>query len=460
MISKNPQRVAWITVFSGFILFCILCAGSTWFIRWFIFESPADLRLHVYVARGTLSISAQDNLESRSTSSNTTVQSGERIRTDTLSQGHLTIQDPFDEKLILATVQMMPDSELTIQKATRPRFNLGNQPFTIQLGRAKGNFNIHVSPEPQRPILLEVMGDSQSIRLEHAGYYIVHVNGQGLTVTVRQGQAILVAGNGQTRLVKRDQTGELHFIRRDRQRLEAAFNLTTAANFDVIPNSLFASSADPDAPEQPALSANAYLWGCFPSKPELDDQPRGNSERLFFQDRYAIHFERTGQGSSEVGCNASLFAPEHVDDTPPDVLDVSGYNSLRVRATLYLESHSLEGCGTLGTECALMIKITYRNQNQVATGGTSEWLQGFYIHNLNGLGRTRCDSCFQEHIQVNGQAWYTFESGDLVRDLPIEQQNLRPAEILAVRVYSSGHSYEAYISELALVGQVIEEPTP
>ncbi len=52
------------------------------------------------------------------------------------------------------------------------------------------------------------------------------------------------------------------------------------------------------------------------------------------------------------------------------------------------------------------------------------WYHGFYAEYRPNEGRTICDACWEEHEQINKDAWYTYESGNLFTDWPEGQ---RPA---------------------------------
>jgi hypothetical protein len=101
-----------------------------------------------------------------------------------------------------------------------------------------------------------------------------------------------------------------------------------------------------------------------------------------------------------------------------------------------------------------MLRMRYRSIADIRNNSSSEWVQGFYIHFDSRTGaRIRYDPLAAEHIHVNAESWFAFESRDFVLDLPTDQQDSRPVEISEIQVYASGHEYEAYISELSLLGR-------
>ena len=78
------------------------------------------------------------------------------------------------------------------------------------------------------------------------------------------------------------------------------------------------------------------------------------------------------------------------------------------------------------------------------------WRQGFYSDRPpEDSNPQTCDTCKHVHEQINPNAWYIYESSDLLKEFPEEQ---KPVSIVRIRVYSSGHQYDVSLSELALLG--------
>jgi hypothetical protein len=138
----------------------------------------------------------------------------------------------------------------------------------------------------------------------------------------------------------------------------------------------------------------------------------------------------------------------HIETGISQELDesVSDATSLFVTALLKVNQQSLPFCGADGTECPVMLRITYVD----AQGGTHEWLQGFY--SLVGGGYTNvCAVCEGNptHIEVPQGAWYTYTSPNLIQEL--RERGIEPATILNVDVYASGHSFFSEVDEVTLL---------
>ena len=66
----------------------------------------------------------------------------------------------------------------------------------------------------------------------------------------------------------------------------------------------------------------------------------------------------------------------------------------------------------------------------------------------------RCDTCAQDHEQLNKDTWYTYTSGNLLQILPEGQ---RPVAVYSVKFYASGHEYDVLLGEVALMAGVMSE---
>lgn len=428
----HPQRVAWITVVSGFFVFCLICAAGLYGARWFVFDSTTSLHATAHVSRGTIGLSSPDEINERVVRSEFPVDQGDSLRTDELTQGHLSISDPLEDNQVVATIQVMPGSQLQLNQAARPRFGLSQKPYTVRLRAPAGTFEVYVSPQLTRELRLEMTSTGRTLRIDQPGLYLVTINTESIRLTVRRGEAVLVNTAGQAKLVMAQ---EAVVLTRD-----DTFQLTQQVNYDILTNALFNETAA----NENQIAAN---WGCRRDR-DITDEPRGNWQRVFFQGRYAMHLLRRPSqpvSHSETGCQ-QVF---------PDGLDVSDYDSLSLRVSLYPVFHDLNGCGTDGTECVVMVRMRFYNERDIANNrqNQSEWVRGFYLsYDPNTGSQIRCRSCSREHVHVSSQAWFTYQSEDFVLDLPAEQSDLRPVEILSIEFYASGHKYETYVSEVALVG--------
>src|SRR5262249_38718521 len=112
-------------------------------------------------------------------------------------------------------------------------------------------------------------------------------------------------------------------------------------------------------------------------------------------------------------------------------------------------------CGFQGSECPLMVRLNYID-NSSTDGELRNWIHGFYTRLDSQLGYpTRCNSCSLEHESVYSKSWYTYDSGNLLSQIPTDQE---PRLLNNIQFYASGHRYDVYVSDVALLaGQVSSE---
>ncbi len=89
-------------------------------------------------------------------------------------------------------------------------------------------------------------------------------------------------------------------------------------------------------------------------------------------------------------------------------------------------------------------------------GDPVSWFHGFYAFvEPNRFLPQSCASCNEQHEQINPNVWYTYESHNLKETFAPERV---PQSILNLRFYASGHEYEVYVSEVALLVDQAEIP--
>jgi len=330
-----------------------------------------------------------------------------------MSGGNNTDQPPQP----LITVQLNGDTKITVEHAWTPRFTMSKLPHAVTLNVQHGA-NLHITVE----------GNDRSTRL-----YLQTPNG---TIRMEEGTYAAVVGAART-------------------------------EFTVISGR--AHLSDPATGEEPVLIASQHteltaegigeIWigernvlrnrnGGFEAPLEeywkiehvhSPEEPQGTVRQIRIgNDRQIVLFERFGRS------HAQTIIKQEIGQ------DIRGAKSLYVRARVRVDTQTLGVCGSLGTECPIMIRIYFTDQ----TGNPRrEWLQGFYA--LPGTDSPLCLSCEwkAEHIQVpQASVWYNYESDDL---LPLFlAQNIEPVSIESVEVYASGHIYSSAIDEIAiLVGE-------
>jgi hypothetical protein len=419
MLTSNPQRLAWITMLSALAIFCLLCVSTVVFARWLVFDSPTQLNVKLHVGKGTVGL-AEPDTDEKAVRSDAAVGRNNRLTTDNTSQGYLAFSDPYSGNII-ATVMLRKNSVVRLRSASRPRFSLSDNPYVIRLADANGSFEVWINNDLDREIRLEISGPLGTTHVEEGGNYLIDSTPEYLSVNTRLGTATLIDRAGQTQHLAMSAEGTIRTG-------EAAIQVKPGP-IDLLPNWDFDQSKD-----------WPVGWNCTHKfSPDNQDGPPG---KWFFKrvdGRGAIHIERMqpNPGPGTTLCNQYLTGPQ-------GGLDVSQFDSLRLRVTMQVHYQSLSACGVIGTECPVMLHIFYQDEN----GIERNWYHGFYAEYRPNEGRTICDACWEEHEQINKDAWYTYESGNLFTDWPEGQ---RPRSIESIEFYADGHQYDVMLSEVALV---------
>lgn len=432
---NNPHRLAWITLLSALMMFMVMCAAIVGLGRYTLFEWPINLDTTLYVSRGTSGMLRSNDLAELNVRDQVAIDTGDRISTDELAQSSLVFADPFDTDTIIATVQLRANSEIALTSAHRPRF-FGDDPYRIVLQDLQGTVEIVVADGLDRDIQLEINGDAGDVRIETPGLYTITSVSTELRVSAERGQALVITQQQGGQLVNEGQIARIS----SQEQL-----ITDVETVNLVQN----SSLTP-----PPGGGVPLGWGCS-SAPESDADPitLGTLEPRSYQGRDTIHIRRL----SDVQLfPARSFCKQFFSgDDGQSGLDVTQYDSLRIRVRMHLVQHTLPGCGQAGSECILMVHMRYRNAADPTI--VRDYYQGFYIIPADRLGwPNKCASCTSNHLHVNAGAWYTFESTDLVQDLALDLQNLRPVELEFIEFYASGHGYEVFVDEVSVIAEIFD----
>ncbi len=420
MLATNPHRLAWATLLGALAVFVLLCGGTVAFARWLVFESPTQLNVTLYVGRGTVGLAEPDTTGEQAIRGNAAVGRDDTLRTDSNSQGYLSFSDPYSGEIV-ATVLLRKDSVATLRTANRPRFNLSNNPAVIRLSGINGRLEVWVNNDLEREIRIEIESPLGTTRIGETGNFWIDSTPGSLKVTSRVGSATLVASDRHAQHLAASTEGTI-------QAGNPAITVSPAP-IDLLPNWDFDQAQD-----------WPIGWSCtWDPSPENQDGPRGEFEFSKVDGRGAVHIIRM-QPDPGPGTNRCVQYPGGSGG-----LDVSGYESLRLRVTMQIHHQSLSACGSLGTECPVMLYIQYWDQD----GNPDRvWLHGFFTDYTPNVGRRICDQCWEDHEQINKDAWYTYETGNLFTDWA---QDRRPSAIEFIEFYADGHQYDVMLSEVALI---------
>ncbi len=413
-MSQSPERRAWRILLSGFAVFLLMCGGVFYVAQWFVFQSQIDMVIQLTSARGTASLILPNTGEPIAvTDRRDDLEPGVIVLTDTNSQANLTFVDPRSQDII-ASLTLFPDSRISIEEARSPRFGPNKSPYHIIIHSAKGHVEL-LMLQTERKAEIEVTSPQALAGINQEGLYIFKTVEQSTTITTRTGRATVThLGSGEQKSLR----GPAQIIA------------------SLEDDELIKSKPEISLMENPHFQESYEIGWSFYN----DREPPGTASNAITAGRPVVVIDRsqgnwpdTSLGHGETGLVQFLNT------------DVSQYSYLELRATFYVDEQSLSTCGVAGSECPMMVRMVYLDEEETER----VFIQGFYAAHQPELELPlQCPTCRSPHQRINGHSWFTFESGNLMTLLPDDQ---RPVELLQISFYASGHAYKIYVSEIDLL---------
>jgi len=412
-MNKNPQVIAWIVMIVSFLTCIALAIGTPLGIRWFIFNATQPLEVLLEPQDGIVTF--QSNGRGAQEVIGETVEVSPKSRIELSSndaEALLLFYLPQQPEAPVSTLQVNGETALVFRTARTPLFEHSPLPNHISLQvDASKRLQISVGGDT-RASLLQITTPQGTLKLEE-GAYTLAVDAERTEIIVSRGRAHVPDPQSDSTVVLSDaQLVELT--------AEGRGTIRSSSSRDILRNGDFSRPLAP-------------YWDTFTLRKQFPEESDG--EVIHNEgERPHVVFEREGVGHIEVGLVQRL---NH---------DVRDIQALHVTALLRVDKQSIPLCGVAGTECPVMLRITYLD----AQGGHHEWLQGFYARVGSGYSAV-CTICegSPEHIQVPAQSWYPYTSPNL---LPLlKKRGATPATIENLEVYASGHTFRAAVAEIAML---------
>jgi len=416
---QNPERLAWSVLWTAFIVFCLVIVGVPLLVRGYLLDALQPLHAQVNAQRGIVRVERGGSGGTDAIGLGDPVPlelfKGDGLRTGEQAEGLLTLQlDKEENGETLTSVVIYDNSDVVLVDAYVPRFGFGSGPHKTILEARRGRVRIEVQPSSDgRPVQVEVRTGRTHIQLSE-GSYALDVTSQQTTATVRRGAALVRAGDQELAL-----GDEQRAVLSSTGQLDGPL----PAERNLISNGDFAQGVD-------------AAWVSF-SDPSNDSARVANASGE--EQQSAAWFQHDQPQPAEIGLIQTLNR------------NVKDLESLIIHLKVRVNYHSLSVCGSLGSECPVMVRIDYRD----AAGNSQQWVHGFYAFEDPTLAVPYyCTTCpnpgIGNHNRVTDGAWFLYDSPNLMEFLPPE---LRPAIVDSVRVYASGHSYDSMVTDVELLAQ-------
>ena len=423
-MNQNYERLAWTVLLISFALCVILVVGVPWTIQWYLTNSYTGQFFSLDVQEGTLLV----------TCPGADVPIAVVNRQDDVCQGRENIQitaGPTDQGLLqirsrsavtttLSSIQIYRGSHVRIQQATTPRFpRLSTNPDHVTLRMESGRIRVTVPSNLARTMLFQVLTPQALVQLSD-GSTSVEVSNEETQVTEREGQAFVVSMENKS---------GVQILTAQRVAVPSGGGLT-----DVMPAERNLLSGHTDFREPLGL-----IWKPYAEPPQLADESPGEVNIVNAEGRQAVDFARVGTGHAETGITQDINR------------DIRDFGTLQLRVVLRVLQQDVPVCGTLGTECPVMVRIDYLDD----AGSARTWQQGFYyLPDPNVPANpdfcVTCNPRNPHKSTVVGQ-WYPFESDNLIPIL--NKIGSAPVFLRSISIYASGHTYESQVAEIELTGQ-------
>jgi hypothetical protein len=412
-IERSPERAAWTVLLSSFFTFVALLGTVVFGGRWWLQNAQVDQGIKLAVS-GTVLVTRPGRPAPEVGIFDIPV--GSTISTEPTAQGTLTFVGP-DGRQVLATVSVFGSTIVEIDEANSPRYRTGVQPHRITLKVTSGRIRATVGVDVPRQVRIQVLSAPGAVTvLDTPGSNVsIQADPTQTMVTVREGAAVVTAQGTAVPLGK-DQRAAV--------RPGSPPNVALSAEQNLVQNGDFATPFD----------GSWQVQALAPADPS--EQP-GTAVITTVNGRRTVQLARQGNNWGHVGITQDINR------------DVQGLTSLRLNMDGFIGGQDLRNCGLYGTECPLMVKITYVDVG----GGQHEWLQGFYwSYDPNpAAGLTYCGSCQVHFVHILwglGQ-WQTYSSDNL---LQIFQANGPPAaSIKSISIYGEGHTYSSQFTDVQLL---------
>lgn len=412
---RKPEATAWTILLLSFMACLTLAIGGPLLGRWYLENAMYPLQVVIQPRAGVVGIQekGRGDVTLLNTIREVPTQSRIVLSSDN-AEAFLLFYVPTRPDMPVSTLQLYGQTELIFLTARTPRFvNHSQLPHQISL-KLLGvrELRATVGGDDARPTDVRLQTPHGLLRLDE-GSYTLAVDDERTAISVRQGLArVPDPADGSSLLLMGSQRVELTSA--------GLSEIRVGAQRNILRNGNFVQSLEPH-------------WNVYTLAKERPDQSDGVVMRP--ADREVVLFDRTGAGHIEIGITQRLNQ------------DVREAKALYVTALLKIDQQSVPVCGANGTECPVMIRITYLD----ALEGQREWLQGFYV--LPGPYADICPISICEsrpqHIQIPQGAWYAYTSPELIELL--RGRNVNISTIVSVDVYASGHTFTAEVDDVALL---------
>lgn len=412
----NRERLAWTVLLVSFAIFLAFLFGIPFgAYQWYQRATVPPLML-LQALEGTAQVEHPDDPPRLALAEYEPVEikPGSLISNDADTETLLTIISP-DQSQSIVTVQIYPNTQLEVSQAKSPRYAASQASHQIEITLASGRIRLGLAHQSDHATDLRGRTPHGQFLFWEAGSYSLEVNQQLSQITVREGKATIFVSQDSQLGLEEKQRG--------------------VVGTDGIP-------VGPLSPQRDLITNGHFrqpLEQGWQIRTDATDSSQSAGEVGIISNggQEAVQLAREGVGHAETGIYQIINE------------SVESYQSLQLHLSAWLNDQSLGVCGAVGSECPLMVRITYKD----TAGSIRQWVQGFfYWVDPVASNPTLCTTCpppRQEHEQHSQGTQFFYDSPNLMELLG--QDGHPPASIDEIAVYASGHSYDVQVSEIELL---------
>jgi hypothetical protein len=416
----NRERLGWVFLLIGFVVFVAIAITVPLSVSAYLQNTTQPLPTSVQANQGTVRIDDQTDVMRVTLAGEPaeSIESGAVILTDATAKALVFVYPPNSEQ-VLARMQVYGNSNLRLDRADAPRFQVSAAEPRLALALENGRLQLYLPEIPDLSTMTQVVvkAPQAMIVLHEPGQYSFEVTNTMTQVAVRDGLATVEASSSSLELLP-DQRAMVANDQPPQGPLDTERNL--------IRNGDFSDSFD--------------QWTLFTWNVELADQPEGLTQVRSVDGEPTLTVIREGEGHADVRVRQAINQ------------DVTDYESLQLFLTFRIMDQDLAVCGIRGSECPLFVRINYIDDS----GISRTWQHGFYSTGEIVAGATpdacvSCDVVQSSHQMVQLSQVYFYEvemRADLAR-----QGYLPPRIIESISLVASGHSFSVEVMDLALMAR-------
>ena len=416
---RDRQRLAWAVLLGSMAACLIITIAIPFSVNAYLQNSTRPLALIVQANQGTVRVE-EDSVELGQAITagepEREIMPGANILTDATASALVSISVPDSERL-LGRLQVYDNTNVTLEEARTPRFDLSAAGQMMQFDLSGGRMRLTILEMDERPLLVTIVTPQSEITIQEPGQYSLTVTNEETQIAVQAGSAHVVSLN--------------RFV-------DLAADQRSVILTDAIPSPPL--SAERNLIQNGDFSQGWNKWRQYAWEVELSNQPAGQIAVTPVNGVPVLYVRRDGSGHAETEARQTIN--QSITDSETLIFEID----------FRIVSQSLNVCGSLGSECPLAVRIDYEDIDR----NSQVWWQGFYAQGTGGAAGTPdvCETCpsprFVHQKVVPGQiVSYRF---DLKEDLNL-QAFLPPRHINSVSLLIEGHSFEVEILRVAMISE-------